>query len=187
MVFETDHFSLYVIVEEGHQHDYQKVVTAPDCTEDGFTTYTCGCGSSYVDDEVSALGHSYDKGKVTTKPTCMAEGVKTYTCGTCGDTKTEPVEKDPKNHSFTKYESDKNATCKKNGTKTAKCDHGCGKTDTVTDRGSKLGHKYQGDKCIRCGVTRWNPDTGDKIMIAVATMTVSAVALLVLFVRKKRK
>lgn len=187
MVFETDHFSLYVIVEKGHQHDYQKVVTAPDCTKDGFTTYTCGCGSSYVDDEVTALGHSYDNGKVTTKPTCMTAGVKTYTCGSCGDTKTESVEKDPKNHSFTKYESDKNATCKKNGTKTANCDYGCGKTDTVTDRGSKLGHKYQGDKCIRCGVTKWNPDTGDKIMIAVTVLVISGSALLILLLRKKRK
>ena len=188
MVFETDHFSLYVIVDEGHGHNYQPIVTAPTCTENGFTTYTCGgCGSSYVDDEVAALGHSYDKGKVTTKPTCMAEGVKTFTCGTCGDTKTEPVEKDSKNHSFTKYESDKNATCKKNGTKTAKCDYGCGETNTVTDRGSKLGHKYQGDKCIRCGVTKWNPDTGDKIMIAVTVLAVSGSALLILLFRKKRK
>ncbi len=42
------------------KHDYQAVVTAPTCTEAGFTTYTCAkCGDSYVDDEVAALGHDY--------------------------------------------------------------------------------------------------------------------------------
>jgi len=187
MVFETDHFSLYVIVEEGHSHNYQPIVTAPTCTTDGFTTYTCdGCGNSYVDDEVASSGHSYDDGVITTKPTCMAEGVKTFTCGTCGNPKTEPVPKDPKNHSFTKYESDKNATCKKDGTKTAKCDYGCGKTDTVTDKGSKLGHNYVDGKCTRCGLTQWIPDTGDKIMIAITVLVISGSALLVLLFLKKR-
>ena len=40
-------------------HNYQSVVTAPTCTEEGYTTYTClnGCGHSYKDDFVPALGH----------------------------------------------------------------------------------------------------------------------------------
>ena len=42
-----------------HVHAYETVVTAPTCTEDGFTTYTCACGESYVADEVDALGHNY--------------------------------------------------------------------------------------------------------------------------------
>ena len=33
-----------------HEHDYEAVVTAPTCTEQGYTTYTCACGDSYVDD-----------------------------------------------------------------------------------------------------------------------------------------
>ncbi len=45
-------------------------------------------------------------------------------------------------HSFTNYVSDGNATCTEDGTKTAKCDHGCGETDTVTDTGSRLEHEY---------------------------------------------
>ena len=46
------------------------------------------------------------------------------------------------NHSFTKYVSNGDATCTKDGTKTAICDNGCGKKDTVKDKGSALGHKY---------------------------------------------
>ena len=40
-----------------HVHSYNAVVTAPTCTDAGYTTYTCGCGSVYVADEVAALGH----------------------------------------------------------------------------------------------------------------------------------
>ena len=63
-------------------HTHEAVVTAPTCTENGFTTYTCACGDSYVADVVAALGHSYES--VVTAPTCTAEGYTTYTCH-CGD------------------------------------------------------------------------------------------------------
>ena len=44
-----------------HTHDYVTVVTAPTCTEKGFTTYTCACGETYVDDYVDTIGHrDYD-------------------------------------------------------------------------------------------------------------------------------
>jgi len=42
-------------------HSYEAVVTAPDCENGGYTTYTCSvCGDSYVADETEALGHTYD-------------------------------------------------------------------------------------------------------------------------------
>ena len=45
-------------------------------------------------------------------------------------------------HSFTKYVYDNNATCTKDGTKTAQCDNLCGETKTITVEGTKLGHSY---------------------------------------------
>ena len=42
-----------------HEHSYTAVVTAPTCTEGGFTTYTCECGESYIADETPALGHEW--------------------------------------------------------------------------------------------------------------------------------
>ena len=41
-----------------HSHSYTAAVTAPTCTEKGYTTYTCSCGDSYVDNYVDALGHT---------------------------------------------------------------------------------------------------------------------------------
>ena len=41
-------------------HSYDAVVTAPTCTERGYTTHTCAyCGDSYVDSYVDALGHDW--------------------------------------------------------------------------------------------------------------------------------
>lgn len=66
----------------------------------------------------------------------------------------------PENHIFLHYYSDGNATCENDGTKTATC--ACGQTDTMTDKGSKLGHSLEesitiqptcegeGEKTYRC-------------------------------------
>ena len=53
------------VAEQAHTHSYESVVTAPTCTEGGYTTYTCACGDSYVADETDALGHSYEGGVCT--------------------------------------------------------------------------------------------------------------------------
>ena len=74
-----------------HTHSYKDVVTAPTCTEKGYTTHTCACGDSYVDTYVDALGHAWDNGKVTKEPTETETGVKTFTCTRCGETKTESI------------------------------------------------------------------------------------------------
>ena len=68
-------------------HSYETVVTAPTCTADGYTTYTCSvCGDTYKADEVAATGHSHEA--VVTAPTCTADGYTTYTCH-CGDSYTD--------------------------------------------------------------------------------------------------
>ena len=74
-----------------HMHDYAMTVTAPTCTEKGYTTHTCACGDSYVDTYTDALGHAWDNGKVTKEPTETETGVKTFTCTRCGETKTEVI------------------------------------------------------------------------------------------------
>ena len=76
---------------EAHEHSYTAVVTAPTCTEKGYTTHTCSCGDSYVDTYTNALGHAWDNGKVTKEPTETETGVKTFTCTRCGETKTESI------------------------------------------------------------------------------------------------
>ncbi|MBQ6430614.1 MAG: S-layer homology domain-containing protein [Oscillospiraceae bacterium] len=57
-----------------HVHSYTATVTAPTCTEQGFTTYTCECGDSYVDRYVAALGHDVVT-DAAVPATCTATGL----------------------------------------------------------------------------------------------------------------
>ena len=63
-------------------HSYKKEIILPTCTEQGYTTYTCHCGDSYVSDYVDALGHNHEA--IITSPTCTEQGYTTYICH-CGD------------------------------------------------------------------------------------------------------
>ena len=66
-------------------HSYQKITTAPTCTEQGYTTYTCfECGDSYVDDYVAATGHLYGEWTQVKKPTTEEAGLEERVCS-CGD------------------------------------------------------------------------------------------------------
>ena len=130
----------------------------------------------------------WDSGTVTTPATCTGKGVRTYTCTSSSHTKTEDIP--ALNHSFAgqEYVSNNDATCEKDGTKTAKCVRygtgGCMETDTVPDTGSKLGHSFEDyvsdnnatceqdgtktAKCVRygtggCTETDTVTDTGSKL------------------------
>lgn len=56
--------------EPPHTHSYSQSVTAPDCTNGGYTTNTCACGDSYRSDEKAALGHSWTDATCTAPKTC---------------------------------------------------------------------------------------------------------------------
>ena len=71
-ILVESNITLYAVFPT-HVHDYIAVVTAPTCTEDGFTTYTCSrCADEYVDDYEPALGHVWvtDVTVTLTNPTC---------------------------------------------------------------------------------------------------------------------
>ena len=71
-------------VTEPTGHSYEAVVTAPDCINGGFTTYTCcACGDSYIADETDALGHDYVAH--VSAPGCATGGFTTYICSVCND------------------------------------------------------------------------------------------------------
>ena len=100
------------VIQNALGHQYAETVTAPTCTEQGFTTHVCErCEHSYVDGHVSALGHTPGKeadctrgqlcetcGEVlqnargheyieqVTKPSCTEQGFTTKTCTACGET-----------------------------------------------------------------------------------------------------
>ena len=90
--YKSEAFATFRCIQEtAHEHSYTAVVTAPTCTEKGYTTHTCSCGDSYVDTYTDALGHAWDSGKVTKQPTATETGVRTYTCTRCSATKTETI------------------------------------------------------------------------------------------------
>jgi uncharacterized protein YgiM (DUF1202 family) len=65
------------------EHDYSAKTTAPTCTDDGYTTYTCSlCGDHYVGDKILAIGHSYKA--VVIAPTCKDKGYTKNSCELCG-------------------------------------------------------------------------------------------------------
>ncbi len=70
-----------------HTHSYTPTITPPTCTGQGYTTYTCACGDSYVDDYVEVLDHDYQE-------TARENGVVTYTCTVCGDSYDENLTTD---------------------------------------------------------------------------------------------
>ena len=67
-------------------HSYEAVVTAPTCTEMGFTTHTCAaCGDTYVDTYVNATGHTTVVLEAV-EPTCTETGLTAGAkCATCGE------------------------------------------------------------------------------------------------------
>ena len=158
-------------VEAKAEHSFGKgkVSVAPTCATEGEMTYRCDCG--YVKTEVMPTtdDHNYGKkdikfdeythwyecrnchGKVNEAAHSDSEAIiiRPATCTETGESK---VECDcgfadvqillPLGHSYTNYVSNGDATCGNDGTKTAKCDNGCGATDTVTDEGTALTHSY---------------------------------------------
>ena len=68
-------------------HNHNPIVTAPTCTTRGYTTYTCDCGDTYIDDYVDATGeHQYSPRKGN-DPTCTEDGFVEYCCDVCESSK----------------------------------------------------------------------------------------------------
>ena len=130
--------------ETPHKHSYKDIVTAPTCTEKGYTTHTCACGDSYVDTCVDALGHAWDNGKVTKEPTETETGVKTFTCTRCSETKTEVIPPLSHKHSYDAVVTA--PTCTEKGYTTHTCACGDSYVDTYVDA---LGHAWDNGKVTK--------------------------------------
>ena len=94
-------------------HSYTSRVTAPTCTEQGYTTHTCACGHSYKDAYTNATGHSYNYA-ATKNPTTSATGTLTGTCSKCSGTTTMTLPK--LNTTDYTYQVTKEPTCTATGT-----------------------------------------------------------------------
>ena len=100
-----------------------KTITPPTCIEKGYTTYTCECGDSYIDDYVDETGHNHEA--EITPPTCTEQGYTTYTCE-CGDTYIDNYV-DATGHTFGEWTVTKEATIDIEGEMERACS--CGKKE----------------------------------------------------------
>ena len=160
----------------GCTHDYTTTVTAPTCTAQGYTTYTCvRCGNTYNGDYQNILGHNWEDATCTdpkacsrcgitegspnghnykaavTAPTCTAQGYTTHICTGCGDRYTDSYTPET-DHSYGQWQTVKAATCTADGEKKQSCKH----CDSVrTENIPASGHSWTVDGttmiCTECG------------------------------------
>ena len=120
----------------GCTHFHTTTVTAPTCTEKGFTTYICEkCGSGYVSDFVEKIEHNYSWKEII-KATCTNDGVYIGECVACE--KIAVKYEDATGHNYNS-EVTTQATHTSTGVMTFTC--ACG--DTYTEEIDKIAdHKY---------------------------------------------
>ena len=72
-----------------HVHFYNATPIQATCTEKGYTTYTCECGDTYMDNETPALGHKEDTLRGM-PATCTQDGMSDGKyCAVCNETLVE--------------------------------------------------------------------------------------------------
>ena len=74
-----------------HRHEYTAQLTEPTCTEQGYTTFTCACGESYVSNIVEKRGHFSGEWKIISNATDISNGLKIQKCSSCGEKTAEEI------------------------------------------------------------------------------------------------
>ena len=116
-------------------HDYSSELTSPTCTEKGYTTHTCHCGSSYVDSYGDALGHTALTVEATA-PTCTEAGLTAGAhCSVCSEILTPQATIPALGHDYSSALT--SPTCTEKGYTTHTCHCGSSYVDSYVDA---LGH-----------------------------------------------
>lgn len=127
-----------------HAWDDGTVTVKADCFQDGETVYKCRtCGETKTE-KVNRFEHIYSaEYTVDLQPTCYREGEQSKHCIREGCTaKIDTVKLPMTDHDLGEYESNNDATCENNGTKSRKCKVCTYKTSPIEEPGTALGHKY---------------------------------------------
>lgn len=139
-------------------HTYNAAVTAPTCTEVGFTTYTCSkCDDTYTADEIEALGHTAGSTVIENKTGYVCTGFtydKVIYCTVCtGEiSRIKETQKASDNHSYESVVT--SPTCTEQGYTTHTCNV-C--KDEITDTYTAASGHSHGDWEITTKATITSP------------------------------
>ena len=160
------------VIENALGHDYQEEVTAPTCTEMGYTTFTCTrCGDSYEGEYTDLASHDYQE--EVTPPTCTEMGHSTFTCSWCGDSY-EGSYTDPTGHTPSDWIVDVEPTTDSEGSRHKECTT-CGEK-LEEEPIEKIYHQSTTDEhgeAIVGGYLVTVSDTDTKNPVAGATVTLT--------------
>ena len=140
-------------------HDYDAVTTAPTCEEQGYTTFTCVCGDSYVDNYVNAQGHTPGEA-VAENPveaTCDAAGSydEVVYCAVCEtELSRETVAVSATGHSYGSWETTTEPTCTETGKRKRSCtDCGAEETESIPTTDHNYESVVTAPTCTKQGYT----------------------------------
>jgi hypothetical protein len=104
----------------GHTHHYAEEVTAPTCTEGGYTRYTCACGDTYQGNEVPA-GHK-EEVVPAVDATCTKDGLTAgKVCSACGEVLVAQEVVVSMGHTYGEWMTVKESTMTETGKKEREC------------------------------------------------------------------
>lgn len=168
-------------VDKPHTCEYTKVVTAPTCTEKGYTTYTCTCGDSYVDDYTDALGHT-EVVDAKVEPSCTESGLtEGKHCSVCNTVLVKQETVPAKGHTEV-IDPKVEPTCTEKGKTAGKHCSVCNEVLVAQEEIPATNHKWDNGKvtkeptatedgvktynCTACGETKTEviPATGEEII-----------------------
>ena len=155
--------------KDNSEHDWDAgvVTTEPTTVSKGAKTFTCETCNKTKTEDVPKLeevhSHVYnqqntDDDYLNSEATCTAKATYFFSCS-CGLKGSETFEHGSlAEHKFTTYIPNDNATCTKDGTKTATCDVCRIATDEVANVGSAKGHSFS-DKWTSDNTHHWHAST----------------------------
>lgn len=128
-------------------HNYSKEVKQSNCTEGGYTVYTCTntdrntstvCGYTYSDAPTGSLGHDLGEWYTVTAATCLKDGLERSDCSRCAYYETRVTKATGHNTKTTEQKP----TCTEDGYTLSECQNkGCNYSEKTVIEAT--GHKYK--------------------------------------------
>lgn len=149
-----------------HVHTYGETVVVPNCTEGGYTIFSCECGDSYYGEKKAALGHSIVVIEATV-PTCTQNGMTEGSyCGVCDTIVVAQTEISATGHAWSDWVTVEETTEEAPGLRRRTCEN-CGAEEEESIDKLPAGHSHNYAEtvveptCTQVGYTKYTCECGD--------------------------